>query len=192
MLGIPQIGEFYRHYKGAVYRIIPVPKREEDGATFGSQVTVYDIDIWYQDIKTNQVWTRKIFSFMEEVEIDSKLVKRFELIENGANLISDGYHTFGELYEHRNILFLSFLDNCDLNRIKAWRSQKHHDGSSYDGWFIIGCNLNDQQISYHLPMELWKCCDWLKTYDVAPVPWDGHTSQDVLNRLKGFLVTSNF
>jgi hypothetical protein len=39
-----------------------------------------------------------------------------------------------------------------------------------------------EQISYHLPMSKWEECDVL-IRDRAP-EWDGHTSNDVLERLK--------
>ncbi len=185
MLEIPQIGEFYKHYKGNVYRIIPCPKY----ASTGAKISSFDSNgaiVWYQDIKTQQVWRRTLKDFLEpKVLDDSTVVKRFELVENGADLISDGYHSFGELYEHRNILYLIFLYYCKAE--SSWRATKHHDGTGHDGWFIAGCYLFDRQISYHLPMNLWDYCSFLKTYEMAPVAWDGHTSQDVLQILKDYL-----
>ncbi len=107
-----------------------------------------------------------------------------------TNLISDGYHTFGELYEHRITLFIAL---CRLlkNQYKlqydgqgVWRSRAHSDGSVWDGWFILGIfQGKDQQITYHLPMDKWNETDFATTLDKAP-EWDGHTSSDVLIRLK--------
>lgn len=103
-----------------------------------------------------------------------------------AGLVSDGYHTFNELYEHRHLLYLSLLK---VGGFKGWRSRRHSDGASYEGWFLVGATVPgvQAQISYHLPDRLWDHCPWLETHEIAPVPWDGHSSQDVLERLARFL-----
>jgi hypothetical protein len=94
--------------------------------------------------------------------------------------VSDGYHTFDELYEHRHALFLA-LCRQDPNRV--WRSKLHADGSAFDGWFVMGINeAPGHQITYHLPMRLWEEADFADTIDRAP-EWDGHTSADVITRL---------
>lgn len=67
----------------------------------------------------------------------------------------DGYHTFGELYEHRITLFITV---CMLLRLHTnagvWRSKWHSDGSEYPGWFIMGIGREKgKQITYHLPIE---------------------------------------
>jgi hypothetical protein len=106
--------------------------------------------------------------------------------------ISDGHHTFGELYEHRHLLYLSMLKT---RLFASWRSKLHHDGIGYDGWFLVGSSVftpghevHGEQISYHLPMRLWDLCNWMDTYDCAPVAWDGHSSDDVLDRMRKFLM----
>jgi hypothetical protein len=97
--------------------------------------------------------------------------------------ISDGYHTFDELYEHRFFLYLAFLRACPL---VAWKSRYHADGTMYDGWFIVGAELPDGQISYHLPLRLWELTHFLEEVPCAPA-WDGHTADDVLKRLAAFI-----
>lgn len=101
-----------------------------------------------------------------------------------TNLISDTYHTFGELYAHRGQLFITLCNYLGTFTNKdVWKSWRHHDGSSWNGWFIAGINhAEGEQLSYHLPLE--------KFYDLhvpeierAPL-WDGHTPADVLERLK--------
>ena len=48
--------------------------------------------------------------------------------------ISDGYHTFKELYEHRTALFMNLVNIVD----NSWKSKYHSDGErAYDGWFIL-------------------------------------------------------
>lgn len=103
-----------------------------------------------------------------------------------TNLISDGYHSFGELYDHRFALFLAlcrFIDDHPYSK-PVWKSKLHYDGSAYEGWFIVGIGEDKgKQISYHLPLSRWDECDFIQTIDKAP-EWDGHTSADVLERLK--------
>ena len=105
----------------------------------------------------------------------------------------DGFHTFDELYEHRISLFIALcrLLRRQENLIGAvpdypfvWRSKLHHDGTNYEGWFIMGIGQEKgQQISYHLPLGVWNDTDFAQTLINAP-EFDGHTSDDVLERLK--------
>ena len=67
-----------------------------------------------------------------------------------------------------------------------WRSKIHSDGSSYDGWFILGINKEaGEQITYHIPIERWGETDFAETLEKAP-EWDGHNSDGVIDRLKRF------
>lgn len=100
--------------------------------------------------------------------------------------ISDGYHTFEELYDHRHALFLALARALRL----GWKSKVHNDGTMYDGWFIAGIPLpTGKTITYHLPMSLWELTPWLIHYIEAP-PWDGHTSEDVVQRLLEYSTSS--
>ena len=104
---------------------------------------------------------------------------------------SDGSHTFDELYEHRNVLFIQFChalvvmfsDPEDAD-IPIWRSKMHSDNTFFDGYFILGIfKEHGKQVTYHLPMSKWDETDFAETLDLAP-EYDGHTPNDVLNRLK--------
>lgn len=113
-------------------------------------------------------------------------------------MVSDGYHTFDELYEHRYKLFIALakqydklptgkVRNTDMTgkvMSKVWRSKVHSDGiHSYEEYFLMGINYEKgEQISYHLPMRLWDTADFAETLDIAP-PFDGHTSLNVLERI---------
>lgn len=92
--------------------------------------------------------------------------------------VSDGYHTFNELYHHRAVLFANICNKSSL----AWKSKKHHDGSMYKGMFIVGLNTKYGQITYHYHIDpywdLFQCTE-LKT---AP-KFDGHTSDQAAKRL---------
>ena len=68
----------------------------------------------------------------------------------------------------------------------VWRSKNHSDGEPAFGgtWFVLGINKEKgKQITYHLPMSKWDETDFAETLEKAP-EFDGHTSQDVLERLK--------
>lgn len=98
--------------------------------------------------------------------------------------VSDGYHTFDDLYEHRCLLFLNLLQASGCNN--AWVSKLHDDGTMFDGWFIAGLDTPNGQITYHLPMKMWELCGEIKKVDKAP-KWDGHSPNDVLERLRARL-----
>jgi hypothetical protein len=107
--------------------------------------------------------------------------------EDATGLISDGYHTFDELYEHRIALFIAlcriFIDATE-NPALVWRSKLHADGTMFEGWFILGMDtIYSGQITYHLPLSKWEETSFAETRDKAP-EWDGHTPDDVLERLK--------
>lgn len=100
----------------------------------------------------------------------------------------DGYHTFDELYDHRITLYIALCGNIiRYGQTIAWRSKKHSDGELCFGTgtqFILGIGKEQgEQISYHIPIERWNETNFAETLEKAP-EWDGHTSEDVLNRLK--------
>ncbi len=122
---------------------------------------------------------------------DKRLLK-IECEGNEDMEASDGYHTFGELYDHRITLFIvlcSWISNvcaAELAKEKCevWRSKLHSDGSFLEGWFILGINkAPGKQITYHLPLSRWYDTDFAETLECAP-EWDGHTPSDVIKRLQ--------
>lgn len=95
------------------------------------------------------------------------------------NRLSDGYHTFQELYSHRFALFAAL---ASIYRDDAWKSLKDSAGREIEGWFIAGIfTKTGMQISYHLPIKYWDYFNFAKEYDSAP--WDGHTSEEAAKRL---------
>jgi hypothetical protein len=105
--------------------------------------------------------------------------------------VSDGYHTFNELYDHRIQLYIKLaeshhtLQQCVINDLEpVWRSKAHSDGSVWAGWFLLGIGKEaGKQITYHLPISKWEECSFAETLEQAPA-FDGHSSADVLARLK--------
>lgn len=62
----------YRHYKGNTYKTLHIAKHSE---------TLEDMVI-YQDVNNpDKIWARPVSMWNDDIEIDSKTVKRFELME---------------------------------------------------------------------------------------------------------------
>lgn len=94
--------------------------------------------------------------------------------------ISDGYHTFKELYDHRMHLF-AFI--CNGMPEHAWKSKLHHDDTMFDDYFIVGIETPEGQFTYHYHLDHW---DLFQVTEKERAPeWDGHTSDDVV-RLHSF------
>lgn len=100
--------------------------------------------------------------------------------------VSDGYHTFDELYYHRMMLFAVI---CNSYREVAWKSKLHHDGTMYKDYFIVGVDTPMGQYSYHYHIDNYDMFD-VKELDKAP-EWDGHKPEDI-NRLMSLLAYNNF
>lgn len=116
-----------------------------------------------------------------------------------SNYISDGYHTFNELYEFRKIynakLFNEWANqkgfddginyHHDIPKYDVHKSLKHHDGELCfgGGWFIVVAVLPTGQISNHYKVEDWDLFN-IPDEEKAKYEFDGHTGSDVLERLK--------
>lgn len=97
--------------------------------------------------------------------------KTFKIVDGD---ISDGYHTFNELYDHRCWLFLNL---CLTDPKKCfWKPD-------FEGWFCLYWESPHGQISYHLPNKMlhWAEGAFERRDDHK---WDGHKSSDVLFRLE--------
>lgn len=105
------------------------------------------------------------------------------------SIVFDGYHTTSELYNHRHMLFATVC-----KEIGGWKSLRHSDGTFIEGMFIAGTEVNEKPITYHLPIifdndnlfDLFPA----RKLDYAP-EWDGHSSEDVVSRLKDYAVELN-
>jgi hypothetical protein len=98
--------------------------------------------------------------------------------------ISDGYHTFQELYDHRCILFVYLLTSWP----DTWCSKLHDDGTMFEDYFIAGAVLPTGTITYHLHVKYWKTVERVVARVLPNAPkWDGHTPRDVVRRLESYL-----
>lgn len=96
--------------------------------------------------------------------------------------VSDGYHTFNQLYHQRAVLFAALVRR---NKDKAWKSFKHSDGKycfDEDGeMFIVGIDTPEGSYTYHYHKKYWDMFD-CQELEVGK-EWDGHTEEDVTRLL---------
>lgn len=108
----------------------------------------------------------------------SELIERIRPVPiTGAT--SDGYHTFDELYHHRAVLFSVIVA---MFRGLSWKSLHHHDGTMYDGMFIVGIDTPAGPATYHYDVEPYWDMFPCEVLDRAP-EWDGHTPSDAIERI---------
>lgn len=132
----------------------------------------------------------------QEIEYIQKRIDEANSDGLPTRYLSDGYHSFDELYEFRKIynaaLFNEWAHSIKrtpsgniMNKYDVHKSWKHNDGEACfgGGWFIVVAVLPEGQISNHYKSEDW---DLFKIPEVekAKYEFDGHTAQDVINRLK--------
>ena len=98
--------------------------------------------------------------------------------------ITDGYHTFEELYYQRMMLTktvaLAAVNKFDT----VYRSKLHSDGTIYKDFFIVVFHTPEGNFSYHYHIMYWGVFDFLKELPNAE-EFDGHTWKDV-TRLQSF------
>ena len=94
--------------------------------------------------------------------------------------LSDGFHTFRQLYYQRMMLFATIVKQ---NKDKAWKSLRHEDGELCfgGGWFIVGIDTPEGSYTYHYEDNYYSLfdCEELK----RGKHWDGHTEKDVIRLL---------
>ena len=123
---------------------------------------------------------------------------------------SDGFHSFKELYEFRKVYNAALFNewarewhdkeevakkgffvtaNLILPKYDVHKSWKHNDGELCfeGGWFIVVANLPSGQISNHYEAKDWHLFK-IPEAPKAKYKFDGHTPQDVIDRLKSLNV----
>jgi len=109
----------------------------------------------------------------------ARIVNVVEVPKTGIGDLSDGYHTFNELYHHRAVLFSVI---CNMFPDKAWKSKLHDTGDMFEGMFIVGIETPEGQATYHYDIDPYWDMFKVKELDRAPT-WDGHTPEDAINRI---------
>lgn len=132
------------------------------------------------------------FEISEEA-YDKAVDRVVRLLSLAGKNLSDGHHTFGELYRYR-LLYNAALFNewGRLGLYDVHKSLLHHDGKIPFGdakWFIVVAELPTGQISNHYRLAT----DWdLFNIEARGLPnvYDGHTPDIAAARLDLFLRNS--
>jgi len=119
---------------------------------------------------------QEITEITQEINNGLQRMKEAEVIN--MKHISDGYHTFDELYHHRMMLFAVI---CNTYKEKTWKSELHHDGTMYENMFIVGITTDQGDYSYHYDLKDWGMFN-VEELMYAP-KWDGHEPKDITRLL---------
>lgn len=94
--------------------------------------------------------------------------------------LSDGFHTFNQLYYQRMILFATIVKQ---NRGRAWKSLRHENEELCfgGGWFIVGIDTPEGSYTYHYEDNYYSLFDCMELERAKH--WDGHTEKDVTRLL---------
>lgn len=94
--------------------------------------------------------------------------------------LSDGFHTFAQLYYQRMILSAVIVKQ---NKNKSWKSLRHENGELCfgGGWFIVGIDTPEGSYTYHYETKYFDLFD-CEIIDYGK-HWDGHTEKDVTRLL---------
>lgn len=103
--------------------------------------------------------------------------------------VSDGYHTFNELYRYRMLYNAAFFNLLARNgQVEVCKSRRHSDGEKCfgsDGWFIVMAILPTGQVSNHYESKYWDLFD-VPERETA-FRYDGHTPNEAADRLEQYL-----
>lgn len=136
--------------------------------------TEYQGDPWYG--RDPMYFKDEVLSCIEEVPASDVV----EVPPTGIEDVSDGYHTFRQLYYQRMMLFATIVKQ---NKDRAWKSLRHEDGElCFDGgWFIVGIDTPEGSYTYHYEDSYFSLfdCEELE----CGKHWDGHTEEDVTRLL---------
>ena len=104
--------------------------------------------------------------------------------------VSDGYHTFDELYRFRMLYNAGFFNLlAKLDECEVYKSEKHYDGEYPFGenkMFIVSAMLPTGLISNHYSLEYWDLFK-VRAVDKSIFEYDGHDSSDVVSRITRYL-----
>jgi len=106
--------------------------------------------------------------------------------------VSDGYHSFKELYEFRllyNAMLFNEWGSFNVPLYDVHRSWRHYDGQFCfgGGWFIVCAELPTGQISNHYEKQYWDYFHKVPFAQSAKNKFDGHTSAESSRRMEEFL-----
>lgn len=159
------------------------------GIGFGQLVIGAELhDIVDDECMSKEFCNKVIKIGMERLANTERLNKEIADLKNADMLntkdLSDTYHTFDELYNHRmafNVALTQVINLLGRTDLYAYKSLSHHDGTMFDGMFIVVIESPVGQISYHY--DLWNFDKFqIPTLEKA-LEYDGHTPKDTIERL---------
>lgn len=158
----------------------------------------------YVTISEKGIITARFFTGQrfEHAYYDGEITHWLEKVADN-NDVSDGYHTFRELYDFRKMFNASLFNEwakqevrnpkwsseegqpVNLPKYDVHKSWKHNDGELCfgGGWFIVVAVLPTGQISNHYEAKDWELFK-IPITEKAKYEFDGHSGADVLERLK--------
>lgn len=159
-----------QHSKESQEREIRLAISQNIMTVIAEQSLEYNIDTILADCEKLEAWVLKN---------EPKDVAAPEALEDTGEL-SDGYHTFNELYAARHILFVNLC--LTLPNVAFW-THRNKEGKTMEGWFILGLQSSDEQLTFHLPVEyLPYVAGEIKEVERNEL-YDGHGTDEVLERL---------
>ena len=94
--------------------------------------------------------------------------------------VSDGYHTFNQLYHQRALLFATIVNT---HKDISWKTRCHEDGEPCfgGGWFLVTVDTPAGSYGYHYDDSYW---DYFQCEEIPKAKhWDGYTEADVIRLL---------
>lgn len=138
------------------------------------------IDLFVDGERRNGLSSDTCYKVCFDCEGVETWIEEREVDKTGIDDLSDGFHTFNQLYYQRMVLFSILVKQF---KDKSWKSYKHEDGEECFGgdYFIVGIDTPEGPYTYHYKTEYW---DW---FDCEELPvskhWDGHIEEDVTRLL---------
>jgi hypothetical protein len=120
---------------------------------------------------------------VDELNLLIQKCKEQGIIE--TNQVSDGFHTFQEIYTFRMMYNAALFNEWhSQGKYQVHKSLRHHEGELCfgGGWFVVAAMLPSGQITNHYPESQWDFFKILETKN-ALFPFDGHTPTNVLERI---------
>lgn len=121
----------------------------------------------------------------EQIAHINREIAKLNATGGDQKAISDGHHTFRDLYFQRMFLTKIIAESYPN---AAWKSKLHHDGTMFNGDFIVGFTTPAGQYSYHYKLEYWTMFN-ITELEHAP-EYDGHKPEDI-DRLLSLIPTKH-
>lgn len=133
------------------------------------------------------------YEHLTEVDKDLNRVEADKMLEAiskcDAGRVSDGYHTFDELYLYRKLYNAALFNEwAKLGLYEVHKSLRHFDGELCfgGGWFVVSATLPAGQVSNHYEVSDFHLFSVPERE--RAVEWDGHTPAMAADRIHSFLL----